>query len=77
MIKTFTENDLIRFLYNELSNKESEEIERAILTDDVLQEQISTLRKLHKDMDRLQVSPSGKTVQKILEFSKGYEVQSA
>ena len=71
MIKTFTENDLIRFLYNELSNKESEEIERAILTDDVLQEQISTLRKLHKDMDRLQVSPSGKTVQKILEFSKG------
>jgi len=77
MIKTFTENDLVRFLYNELSNKESEEIERAILTDDVLQEQISTLRKLHKDMDRLQVSPSGKTVQKILEFSKGYEVQSA
>ena len=77
MIKTFTENDLIRFLYNELSNKESEEIERAILTDNVLQEQISTLRKLHKDMDRLQVSPSGKTVQKILEFSKGYEVQSA
>ncbi len=77
MIKTFTENDLVRFLYNELSNKESEEIERAILTDNVLQEQISTLRKLHKDMDRLQVSPSGKTVQKILEFSKGYEVQSA
>ncbi len=77
MTKTFTENDLIRFLYNELNEKESEAIERAILTDQVLQEQINKLRKLQEDMDDIQVAPSKRTIRKILDFSKGFEVQSA
>ncbi|XOV92523.1 MAG: hypothetical protein ACFHWX_20245 [Bacteroidota bacterium] len=77
MTKTFTENDLIRFLYNELEHKESEEIERAILTDQVLQEQINKLRKLMEDMDDINVAPSKRTIKKILEFSKGYEIHSA
>lgn len=77
MTKTFTENDLIRFLYNELAKEDREEIERASLTDQQLQEQINNLRKLMDDMDDIKVAPSRKTIRKILEFSKGYEVQSA
>lgn len=77
MTKTFTENDLIRFLYNELAKEDREEIERASLTDQQLQEQINNLRKLMDDMDDIKVAPSRKTIRKILDFSKGYEVQSA
>lgn len=77
MTKTFTENDLIRFLYNELNDRESDEIERAILTDQVLQDQINKLRKLQEDMDDIKVAPSKRTIRKILDFSKGYEIQSA
>lgn len=77
MTKTFTENDLIRFLYNELNDRVSDEIERAILTDQVLQDQINKLRKLQEDMDDIKVAPSKRTIRKILDFSKGYEIQSA
>ena len=77
MTKTFTENDLVRFLYNELSKSESEEIERAILTDEELQEQINKLKTLQQDMDNLRLSPSKRTIGKILAYSKGYEIQSA
>lgn len=77
MTKTFTENDLIRFLYNELTEDESEAIERAILTDQNLQDQINKLRKLQEDMDDIKVAPSKRTIRKILDFSRGYEVQSA
>lgn len=77
MTKTFTENDLIRFLYNELNDRESDEIERAILTDHVLQDQINKLRKLQEDMDDIKVAPSKRTIRRILDFSKGYEIQSA
>lgn len=77
MTKTFTENDLIRFLYNELDDKVSDEIDQSILTDQVLQDQINKLRKLQEDMDDLQVAPSKRTIKKILDFSKGFEIQSA
>lgn len=77
MTKTFTENDLIRFLYNELNDRVRDEIERAILTDQVLQDQINKLRKLQEDMDDINVAPSKRTIRRILDFSKGYEIQSA
>ncbi len=77
MTKTFTENDLIRFLYNELDDKVSDEIDQSIITDQVLQDQINKLRKLQEDMDDLQVAPSKRTIKKILDFSKGFEIQSA
>ena len=77
MTKTFTENDLIRFLYNELTENESEAIERAMLTNQNLQDQINKLRKLQEDMDDIKIAPSKRTIRKILDFSKGFEVQSA
>ncbi len=77
MTKTFTENDLIRFLYNELAKEDRETIERAMLTDQKLQEQVNNLRKLMDDMNDIRIAPSKKTIRKILEFSKGYEIQSA
>lgn len=77
MTKTFTENDLIQFLYNELNNKQREELLHALASDPDLQDRLNELRELQKDLDKVQSSPSDRTVSKILAYSKNFEVQSA
>lgn len=76
MIKTFTENDLVRFLYGELTNKEQEELEHALVTDDDLQCRLNDLQSVIKDLDQVALSPSKSAVDKILNFSKGYHRES-
>ncbi|MEQ8470324.1 MAG: hypothetical protein RIC35_04025 [Marinoscillum sp.] len=76
MTKTFTENDLVRFLYDELNKIEKEALESALLTDLDLQSELENLRSVMKDLDKVSYSPSQRSVNKILEFSKGYHKQS-
>lgn len=76
MTKTFTENDLLRFLYDEVSLKEERALEQALLTDIDLQNQLDQLRAVVEELNKVQLSPSKRTVNKILEFSKGYHKQS-
>lgn len=76
MTKTFTENDLIRFLYDELTQNEKQALEQALLTDNDLQNQLENLRAVVGDLNKVQYSPSKRSVNKILEFSKGYHKQS-
>ena len=70
MTKTFTENDLIRFLYDELTKNEKQALEQALLTDNDLQNQLENLRAVVGDLNKVQYSPSKRSVNKILEFSK-------
>jgi hypothetical protein len=67
MIKTFTPDDLVRFLYNETSPRESEEIELALATDSNLQAEWQELADLTEDLDRLIVTPSEDVTQRILQ----------
>lgn len=76
MTKTFTENDLVRFLYDELSQNEKSALEQALLTDTDLQTQLDQLRAVQGDLNKVQFSPSKRSVNKILDFSKGYHKQS-
>lgn len=76
MIKTFTENDLVRFLYGELTNKEQTELEQALVTDYDLQSRLNDLQSVIKDLDRLKASPSQRVTDKILDFSKKYHKES-
>ncbi|MEQ9306498.1 MAG: hypothetical protein RJQ14_21475 [Marinoscillum sp.] len=76
MTKTFTENDLVRFLYDELSKNEKEALESALLTDSDLQSELENLRSVQKDLEKVSFAPSQRSVNKILEFSKGYHKQS-
>ncbi len=76
MTKTFTENDLVRFLYDELSKNEKLALEQALLTDTDLQTQLDKLRAVMSDLNNVQFSPSKRSVNKILDFSKGYHKQS-
>ncbi|MFQ3214583.1 MAG: hypothetical protein ACJAT1_000352 [Marivirga sp.] len=70
MTKTFTHDDLIRYVYNETTNEENHEIKEAIACDAVLMEQYGELRKLKAQLDGSMKTPSEKTINNILEYSK-------
>ncbi|MCZ8216574.1 MAG: hypothetical protein O9262_10070, partial [Cyclobacteriaceae bacterium] len=65
-IKTFTQNDLIRFLYHETTEKETEEIKHALLSDPELNEQFNQLCSLTQALDGGLLKPSSATVLNIL-----------
>lgn len=76
MITTFTENDLVRFLYGELNESEKEEFEQALVTDFDLQSRLNDLRTVMNDLDQVNFSPSQRAIDNILQFSKGYQPES-
>lgn len=72
MIKTFTHDDILRYNYDETSDEEGSDIRRAILLDDELHElhlQTSFTKEL---LDEVDFSPSDKTIDNILNYSKAY-----
>ncbi len=76
MIKTFTKNDLVRFLYDELTAQESKELEQLLITDSELRSELEEIKAVQKGLDQVTYSPSKKSVDKILEFSRQYTKQS-
>jgi len=77
MIKTFTEDDIIKFLYNETSNRESLEIEEALLCDTELQKQFKELVTIKNELSNLSCNPSDKSVSNILDYSKSLNLHSS
>jgi len=76
MTKTFTENDLLRFLYNDLSRVQHDEIQSAVFTDSALQEKLVELQHTKFRLDRVVYKPSQKTVDNILAYSASYQQES-
>ena len=73
MIKTFTQNDLIRFLYHETSEEETKEINKALLCDSLLQRQYKELNQSKQALDASKLQPSSEVVLKILSYSRGMQ----
>ena len=63
MTKTFTQNDLIRYIYNETSNAESTEIQQALLCDGSLQEEYKSLSGVKSLLDELLETTGSSSVQ--------------
>lgn len=76
MTKTFTENDLLRYVYSETSKIENVEIENALLCDQQLQESYSQLVSILSDLDRCVIEPSDRTIQGILDYSRSSNLPS-
>jgi hypothetical protein len=77
MTKTFTRNDLIRYIYQETTEREKQEIEQELLLDNKLFEEYKNLAEVSMELDRVDLSPSEKTIKKILNFSKSINLHSA
>lgn len=70
MIKTFTQNDLMRYLYHETTEQEEREINKALLTDHNLRDQYQSMIAMKKEMDKAHLEPSSSTVLNILSYSR-------
>ncbi|MTI30591.1 hypothetical protein [Xanthovirga aplysinae] len=76
MTQTFTQDDVVKYLYKETTSEESEEIERALLFDTELLEVYHQMRAVVHQLDNLNFEPSERCSQKILDYSKSFNLFS-
>lgn len=65
----------MRYLYHETSEKEEQEISKALLTDSELRELYASMLALKKEMDKAQLQPSPQTVLNILSYARAGQHQ--
>ncbi|UII28436.1 hypothetical protein LVD15_08395 [Fulvivirga maritima] len=75
MIKTFTQDDVIRFIYNETTTAERDEIKQAMLCDAELEEQYKELLAITNFLDNSVSTPSDTLVSNIINYSKSLDLQ--
>ena len=73
MTKTFTENDLVRFLYNEVNEDERLEIKESLQTDYQLQNKLDELRSMIECLDSFTMKAPAGAVDRILYASKNLQ----
>lgn len=77
MIKTFTQLDLIRFIYNEISTEQHREIELTLLCDNELMEEYKSLKSTINTLTEVSYNPSNSTIDTILKYSKTTNLHAA
>lgn len=75
MTQTFTstQNDVVRYLYNETSIQENFLVEEALLFDKDLLDFYLDCADLKTGMDKIQLSPSDSAIERILSYSRNYK----
>ena len=73
MTQTFTQDDLIRYLYHETTEKENREIDRALICDSELQNQYKELVAMKKQLNSIRIEPSESCVNGILNYVRGLQ----
>lgn len=77
MTKTSTQNDLIRFLYDETSKEESEQLQNALICEGDLLDEFNQLASTKAMLSGLLYEPSKESVNTILDYSKSTKLRSA
>jgi|GEM_PF-239460 len=74
MKKRINQDDLLKYLYNEVDLQQKKEIEAALAADPELEEQFFDFLYMKKQLDDVSknTSPSKKSIEKILKFSKSF-----
>ncbi len=75
MTKTFTQNELLQYVYNELDENLRALLEAALLTDHQLAEECAELLIAKATLDAIETGPSEKTVNAILNYSRNLSLQ--
>ena len=75
MIKTFTQHELIQYVYNELTPRKTQELETALLYDNALAEACSDLLLTKEQLNTVTLKPSQNSIQAILTYSKTLSLQ--
>lgn len=70
MQKIYTENDIVRYIYNEVSTPERKQIENALESDTYLMKVYAQMKEVVLKMDKVKFQPHPSSVELILEHSK-------
>lgn len=70
MIRTFTQNDVLRYVYNELKPGEARALEQQLLIDNDLMECYRELKEQAEGLNDTLLSASRRTLDSILNYSK-------
>ena len=73
MIQTFTQDDVVRYIYEETSTDENFQIETALVADDTLLGFYLSAIELKSLMNKIKLEPRPQSVEKVLEYSKNYK----
>lgn len=65
-----TQEDLLRFLYGETSDKKSAAIKAAMKDDVQVKETLEQLKSTQKALDSMKQNPSNECINRILEYGK-------
>ncbi|WP_305982199.1 hypothetical protein [Roseivirga thermotolerans] len=76
MIKTFTQDDLVRYIYQETSEEENAEILSAMLFDDELAQNFHGMLDIVSELDSAMKTPSDKAIDAITSYSKSFHLHS-
>lgn len=60
----------MRYLYRETTEKEEQEINKALLADNELRELYQSMSAMKNELDKAQLEPSSSTVLNILSYSR-------
>lgn len=72
MIKTSTNSDIVKYIYNQFNNKEKVDFESKILFDSNLNNLIEDYSFMIKEIEKIDLKPSKKLLENIMCFSKSY-----
>lgn len=70
MKKKFTENDILRFLYGEMSPKEHDAFLDAMYEDEALFEAFEEIKNAQASLETVALTPSNKSVDRIMGYAK-------
>jgi hypothetical protein len=70
MANTYTENDLLFYLYNEMSAEEASKLENYLVLDANLQTSLANLKAGMEVLNNLEAEPSPTSIDLILEYSQ-------
>jgi len=70
MITTFTQNDVLRYIYDELSNEKRREIEISLVTDNDLMEFYIEALETVGFLKTAFKEPSAKSIENIINYSR-------
>jgi hypothetical protein len=75
MIKTFTQNDVIRFVYDEVSTEERSQFNDLLLIDLDFQKLYFNYTKTKRLISKSTLEPSENVINRILTYSKSLSLQ--
>ena len=73
MIKTVTQDELIKYVYGETSEEENEQIEYSLSFDEELKNDLSDFTFIKNEIKKINLSPSQRLVDNLIFFSKNYK----